>query len=175
MTINFPTSLDSLTNPAASDPRTAPSHAAQHADANDAIEALEAKVGINSSAVTTSLDYKWSHLTAAQYAASGNLTLTASLQDVAGCTTTITVDGLYLVFGVFDTDAGVNILAGQLIVGGVAQGAEAHSSSGRETVTQNWVITTSGSTVVKLQAKLVSGSGGTVYSGHTIMTVLGPL
>jgi len=55
---NFPTSLDALTNPTASDSLTSPSHADQHADANDAIEALQAKVGVNGSAVTTSLDYK---------------------------------------------------------------------------------------------------------------------
>jgi len=54
---NFPTSLDTLTNPSSTDSLTSPSHASQHADANDAIEALQAKVGVNSSAVTTSLDY----------------------------------------------------------------------------------------------------------------------
>lgn len=58
MAINFPTSLDSLTNPTSTDPQTLPSHSAQHDNVNDAVEALEAKVGVNSSAVTTSLDYK---------------------------------------------------------------------------------------------------------------------
>lgn len=58
MSTNFPTSLDALTNPAAGDPLNAPSHSEQHANANDAIEALEAKVGVNGSAVTSSLDYK---------------------------------------------------------------------------------------------------------------------
>lgn len=56
MPTSFPTGLDSLTNPVGTDPTTAPDHAAQHANANDAIEALEAKVGINASAVSTSLD-----------------------------------------------------------------------------------------------------------------------
>lgn len=45
MATNFPTSLDSLTNPQGTDSVEAISHAAQHANANDAIEALEAKVG----------------------------------------------------------------------------------------------------------------------------------
>lgn len=58
MATNFPTSLDSLTNPQETDSVEAVSHAAQHANANDAIEALEAKVGANNSAVTTSLDYR---------------------------------------------------------------------------------------------------------------------
>jgi len=57
MPTNFPTSLDALTNPAPTDDVSVVSHSAQHANANDAIEALQAKVGINSSAVTTSLDY----------------------------------------------------------------------------------------------------------------------
>lgn len=58
MATSFPTSLDSLTNPLSTDSLNSPSHSGQHADANDAIEALEAKVGINGSAVTTSHDYK---------------------------------------------------------------------------------------------------------------------
>lgn len=61
---NFPTSLDSLTNPVASDKlnsATVP-HATQHSTVNDILEVLEAKVGVNSSAVTTSLDYKINQL-----------------------------------------------------------------------------------------------------------------
>ena len=58
MATNFPTSLDSLTNPTSSSALNLPSHSSQHADANDAIEALQAKVGVDGSAVTTSLDYK---------------------------------------------------------------------------------------------------------------------
>lgn len=46
---NYPTSLDSFTNPSSSNSLDTPSHALQHADANDAIEALEAKIGIGSS------------------------------------------------------------------------------------------------------------------------------
>lgn len=58
MATNFPTGLDALTNPTGSSSLTSPDHAGQHTDANDAIEALQAKVGINGSAVTTSLDYR---------------------------------------------------------------------------------------------------------------------
>jgi hypothetical protein len=58
MATNFPTSLDALTNPSGSSSLTSPDHASQHTDANDAIEALQAKVGVNGSAVTTSLDYR---------------------------------------------------------------------------------------------------------------------
>lgn len=65
MATNFPTSLDTLTNPTSSDSLSSPSHSAQHANANDAIEALQAKVGADSSAVTSSLDYKVAQLEAA--------------------------------------------------------------------------------------------------------------
>ncbi len=58
MATSFPQSLDALTNPTSTDSLTSPSHADQHADANDAIEALQAKVGANGSSVATSLDYK---------------------------------------------------------------------------------------------------------------------
>jgi hypothetical protein len=59
---NFPASLDSLTNPTSSDSLNSPSHSAQHANVNDAVEALQAKVGADSSAVTSSLDYKVAQL-----------------------------------------------------------------------------------------------------------------
>ena len=55
--INFPTSLDTLTNPISNNTLDSPSHSGQHSYGNDAVEALEAKVGANSSAVTSSLDY----------------------------------------------------------------------------------------------------------------------
>lgn len=49
MATNYPGSLDSLTNPAAGDALTSPSHAGQHANANDAIEAIETELGTNPS------------------------------------------------------------------------------------------------------------------------------
>ena len=58
MATNFPASLDAFTNPSSNSSVANPSHAEQHADANDAIEALQAKVGADNSAVTTTLDYR---------------------------------------------------------------------------------------------------------------------
>ena len=58
MATSFPENLDSLVNPQPTDSVELVSHAAQHSNANDAIEALEAKVGVNNSSVTTSLDYR---------------------------------------------------------------------------------------------------------------------
>jgi hypothetical protein len=60
MATNFPSSLDAFSNPDSTTLLNAPApltHSLQHSNANDAIEALEAKVGVDSSAVTTSHDY----------------------------------------------------------------------------------------------------------------------
>lgn len=62
MATSFPTSLDELVNPQSTDSVKEVSHAAQHANANDAIEALEQKVGVNNSTDPNSLDYKVTQL-----------------------------------------------------------------------------------------------------------------
>jgi hypothetical protein len=62
MATSFPNNLDQLINPNGSDALSAPSHSDQHSNANDAIEALEAKVGINNSQDPTSLTYKVSNI-----------------------------------------------------------------------------------------------------------------
>lgn len=53
----FPTTLDTFTDPATTDTLASPSHALQHDNTNTAVEAIETKVGVDSSAVATSLDY----------------------------------------------------------------------------------------------------------------------
>ena len=70
MATTFPTTIDAFTN--ITNPTTTTletevggrSHSEFHNDYNDAIEALEAKVGVNGSAVTASLDYKVTQLEA---------------------------------------------------------------------------------------------------------------
>jgi hypothetical protein len=58
MATNYPTSLDTFYNPAANDDTSAVDHAGIHTHANDAISALQVKVGVNNSNDTNSLDYK---------------------------------------------------------------------------------------------------------------------
>lgn len=58
MATNFPTSLDVLSNPQPNDSVELVSHAEQHSNANDAIEALETKVGKNNDNNQDSLDFK---------------------------------------------------------------------------------------------------------------------
>ena len=57
---NFPEDLDNLTNPASTD--SLQGHAQQHADVNDAIEAIQAKIGVDGSTDANSLDYRVSAL-----------------------------------------------------------------------------------------------------------------
>ena len=98
MASNFPTSLDSFTNPSSSDAMDSVSvpHATQHSDLNDAVEALQAKVGANSSAVTTSHDYKIAQLEAGAtggkilQVVSTTKTDTFSASVTSGATTSIT-------------------------------------------------------------------------------------
>ena len=62
MAINFPDSLDTLSNPNGTDSLSNPSHSQQHSNANDAIEALQLKVGIDNSQDANSIDYRLASL-----------------------------------------------------------------------------------------------------------------
>ena len=89
MASNFPSSLDSFTNPSSSDAMDSVSvpHASQHSDLNDAVEALQAKVGADSSAVATSLDYKIAQL---ESATTGKILQVVRATDTTTRTTTST-------------------------------------------------------------------------------------
>ena len=58
MATSYPNAIDQLINPSGSDALSAPSHSEQHSNANDAIEALQTKVGIDGSTDTNSITYK---------------------------------------------------------------------------------------------------------------------
>jgi len=78
--INYPTSLDNFTNPTGDDSLnsvTVP-HATQHSDLNDAVEALQTKVGADSSAVTSSHDYKIASLETGLTTAQSDITSVTS-------------------------------------------------------------------------------------------------
>lgn len=57
MATNYPTSLDSFTNPSAGSALNSPSHAGQHADINDAMEAVQAKLGTGAGTIGTWTSY----------------------------------------------------------------------------------------------------------------------
>lgn len=58
MATNYPNSIDELINPNGTDQLSAPSHSEQHANANDAIEAIQEFVGTAESTDPNSLSYK---------------------------------------------------------------------------------------------------------------------
>ena len=61
MSTNFSTSLDSFTNPGPTDAQNASpalDHDVQHSNINDAVLALEEKVGVDLSTSTSTIDYK---------------------------------------------------------------------------------------------------------------------
>lgn len=53
MSISYPVSVDTLTNPNSTSKQNNPDHAIQHANANDAIEAIETKLGTSSSTASS--------------------------------------------------------------------------------------------------------------------------
>jgi hypothetical protein len=65
MATNFPTSIDSFTNPSSGDTLDSPSHAAQHANINDAMVAVQTKLGVGSGTIGTWTTYTptWTNLT----------------------------------------------------------------------------------------------------------------
>jgi hypothetical protein len=64
MASNFPTSLDSFSNPASESLLNHPSldHSTAHSNINDAIEAIQAKIGITDSNVSDSIEYRLSQI-----------------------------------------------------------------------------------------------------------------
>jgi len=76
---SFPTTLDSFLNPGAATTMDTPGyeHDAQHANANDALAALQAKVGINGSTVPGTLDFKVAAMAAMLLAPNSQFKITA--------------------------------------------------------------------------------------------------
>lgn len=120
MATNFPNSLDNLTNPSTSSQLNSPSHAAQHTNANDAIEALQAKVGVDGSAVATSHDYKIAQLQAAVSAGvSGTKLIYQDVRNQSGSSLSIATP-VYV--------TGSEGASGKLLISAASNASEATSS-----------------------------------------------
>lgn len=76
MATNYPVSLDTFNNPTSGNTLDSPSHSLQHSDINDAVEALETKLGVGTATPGTATAYyplvagtagatSWTQLTAA--------------------------------------------------------------------------------------------------------------
>ena len=176
MATNYPTGLDNLANPASTDELDAPSHSQQHANANDAIEALEAKVGVNNSAVTTSLDYRVRQLetvptytnemaqdaAGALFAHANHVNLTAVYDDtgnqviltgVGGTANKISQEVL--------NNTGATIYKGQAVY---AAGAVGASGQLRVSLSSNTTESTSSKTFGIMEDTVLDGAIGTVVT-----------
>lgn len=60
LSTNYPTSIDNLSNPEANESMAG--HAALHGNVNDAIEAIQSKLGVDGSEDVNSIDYKLTQL-----------------------------------------------------------------------------------------------------------------
>lgn len=164
MTTNFPASQDSFSRPTASSALTG--HAALHDDLADAIEAVEAKVGSNSSAVTTSHDYK-----IAQLESTGLTTSTTFGGEVSGTYNNIVVgddththDTRYYTESEIDTkltEATDSVVG--LFKGIRGNGSYYVNGTGHATITFDNVGGTPVAAFVQTRAQVTTGSGGGEY------------
>lgn len=142
MASTYPTTIDNFSNPIGTDKvNNAVAglvHSTQHSNANDAIEALEAKVGANSSAVTTSHDYKLGEVTGSDKAVGKTATQTLTNKSIDADSNTVT-----------------NIDNGNIKTG--ADIARAKLASG----TAGAVLINDGSGVMSEEAQLDISRGGT--------------
>lgn len=183
MTTAFPAGLDALTNPASTDQMdsvTVP-HSVQHSTLNDAVEALEAKVGITSSAVPTSLDYKIRNLDTASLV-SGVLALARIPTLLAASTMpSLALDGAagterqarystagalrWLAMAGNVAESGGNAGSGYLI--------RAYADDGTTIIDTPLSITRAAGGAIALARPLTLLDGGTVSLGATTGTTLG--
>jgi hypothetical protein len=82
MATSFPTSKDSLSNPASTDELAG--HAEQHANANDAIEAIENVIGVTNSTDSSTITYKVNNLSTAVTSLTNNTDTISELLGLEG-------------------------------------------------------------------------------------------
>jgi hypothetical protein len=170
-TITYPTSLDSLANPSAGNALNSPSHATQHANANDAIEALETKVGADGSAVTTSHDYKLSAVTGSDKAVSASSASTLTNKTLSAGTK-INISGGDTTGSIYYKDASSNLVA-------LAPGADANIlsiSGGLPTFIANPSASDASATVKGVVEMATSAeiNAGTATGGTGAKLAVGP-
>lgn len=134
MTTSFPTGLDTFTVPSGTSTLggSTPNHTTLHTNTTDAVTALETKVGIDGSAVTTSLDYKVTTLqnlsdqgaadqglkawtTSSHYASGANIPGTAGVLTLARFIVRNSFTASNIIYDV--GTAGATLTAGQNFVG----------------------------------------------------------
>jgi hypothetical protein len=171
---NFPTSLDNFTNPTSSDNLNNPSHFLQHSDANDAIEALETKIGIGTASAASATSGQ------VLLATGGGTTVWSTVGTVTnGLISGGTVTGAYISGG---TAFNPMFISPEETVNIVATGSSgtvntdfltAGITFGTANATANWVVNIRGNSGTTLDSLLAVGqamshtylntNGGTAY------------
>jgi len=146
MATDFPTSLDSLSNPTTQTGMNVLSHSVQHANENDAIEAMQEKIGIDGSSDPSSLDYKISQLEA------GSALITRMQYNIQ--ITSPAIDGIETVF---------TIPSGYVV--GTLRVYRASPSGGAERLVD--IVATNGTTVTVSSPPMV---GETLYCDYITPT-----
>lgn len=173
MATNFPSSLDdSTTIPAESaNTKLSTNHVTAHQNIQDAIEAIETKVGANSSAVTTSHDYKLNEVTSTDKAVGKTATQSISNKTI----TSSTYNGVSLTTGGSATDvlnaqgnyiAGATVDASTTVKGGVEEATQAEVEARTATggTGARLAITTSNITTVRTHDYAADASGTDAYA-----------
>lgn len=126
--MSYPSTIDSFTNPTPSDDLSTASvlHTSQHTNANNAISAIETKVGVNNSAVASSLDYRVTQLetgnngyNVVSYGAVGNGTTddTTAIQNAINAAHSAKKGTVYFPPGIYKISSTLTIYTGVSLVG----------------------------------------------------------
>lgn len=143
MATNFPSSLDDLSNPQGTD--SMQGHAQLHADVNDALEALQLKVGVDGSTDASSLDYRVNVLEAAPPSTEAKL-----------------------IYETVSNDTGSSIAKGKAVY---VSGAVGASGKLRISLASNSTESTSTKTFGITRAAIANGSEGEVVSEGLIQGI----
>lgn len=158
MSTSFPTTLDSYTRPLATEKLNNPSHVEVHDNVYDAIEALEAKLGVDSSGVATSIDYKvrskQTHVTVGTVANPGDYTcdgVADNVQIKAAIDAVLAAGGgkIWIREGLYDIAAAITVTLGgkSLIIEGEGDGTILSISSLSSSEANSGLVVTGSVTV----------------------------
>ena len=159
MASTYPTSLDSFTNPTASSLLTSPSHAQQHSDINDAMEAVQTKLAIGNTVIGTYTAYTptFNNFTL------GNGTVTAAycrVNDFVHYYAEVTLGSTSAVTGAVFVSVPVNVNAGMLASGSDSSayiyGTASYTDQGT-LVNYGWVCS-SNATNMRLMVQLTNAT-----------------
>jgi len=190
---NYPGAIDSLTNPSAGDALTSPSHSAQHANANDAIKAIETELGTDPSGASATVKARFEAIEANDWVTSARIAADAvgssELADNAVDTNAIQ-DGAVTSAKVADgaiTAAKMQRQVGNLLTDNQASGgdalgnttgfgtwnAEPSYSGGRIVGTKNVGPGTGWGVAINPKAAVTAGETYTVYAEVERLTAAG--